>query len=67
MTYSAKMEVVRHLYPDFRISRIEPYTHGQNNDVFIVNQSVVFRFPKYMDGMKQLKAETELLEALFET
>ncbi|WP_235439958.1 phosphotransferase family protein [Paenibacillus sp. DMB20] len=64
MTYAVKMEVVRHLYPDFRINHIEPYTHGQNNDVFLVNQSVVFRFPKYTDGMKQLQTETELLVAV---
>ncbi|WP_307311616.1 phosphotransferase family protein [Neobacillus driksii] len=37
---------------------------GQNNDVLIVNESFVFRFPKYQRGLESLKKETEIVEAI---
>ncbi|MFJ7183166.1 phosphotransferase family protein [Lysinibacillus xylanilyticus] len=35
---------------------------GQNNDVLIVNKSLVFRFPKYKNGIIQLRRETAILK-----
>ncbi|HDR8174187.1 TPA: hypothetical protein QC096_005510 [Bacillus thuringiensis] len=37
---------------------------GQNNDVLIVNDDIVFRFPKYEKGIEKLRLETKLLERL---
>lgn len=37
---------------------------GQNNDVLIVNENIVFRFPKYKEGIVKLIAETKLLEKI---
>ncbi|MED3802220.1 aminoglycoside phosphotransferase family protein [Lysinibacillus xylanilyticus] len=42
---------------DFYLNEI-----GQNNDVLIVNKSLVFRFPKYKNGIIQLRRETEILK-----
>jgi aminoglycoside 2''-phosphotransferase len=55
---------IKQVYPslfikDWRLNEI-----GQNNDVMIVNQSIVFRFPKYHKGIDHLKRETEILEAI---
>ena len=56
------IESIKQVYPDLPI---ETYYHndiGQNNDVVIINKSLVFRFPKYEKGIKQLKRETGILE-----
>ncbi|KGA80533.1 aminoglycoside phosphotransferase [Lysinibacillus fusiformis] len=55
------IENIQSLYSDLSIEDIYPNEIGQNNDVFIVNKSLVFRFPKYKIGINQLKRETEIL------
>ncbi|WP_028593077.1 phosphotransferase family protein [Paenibacillus assamensis] len=57
-------KLIEQKYPELAIEHIEPNTIGQNNDVVIINNSLVFRFPKYVEGIRQLKRETELLEAI---
>lgn len=37
---------------------------GQNNDVVIINDEYVFKFPKYSKGIESLKKETDLLVVL---
>ncbi|WP_377890765.1 phosphotransferase family protein [Alkalihalobacillus sp. R86527] len=49
------------VYPELTIASIVQNTIGQNNDVVIVNDSLVFRFPKYEKGIDALKKETALL------
>jgi len=56
------IENIQSLYSDLCIEDIYPNEIGQNNDVFIVNKSLVFRFPKYKNGIIQLKRETEILK-----
>nr|WP_230584856.1 hypothetical protein [Lysinibacillus sphaericus] len=56
------IENIQSLYSDLSIEDIYPNEIGQNNDVFIVNKSLVFRFPKYKIGINQLKRETEILK-----
>ncbi|MBN8191769.1 phosphotransferase [Bacillus sp. NTK074B] len=53
---------IREVYPDFSITHCEVNQIGQNNDVLIVNRSLVFRFPKYIEGIRKLKTETKVLE-----
>ncbi|WP_430787350.1 phosphotransferase family protein [Virgibacillus flavescens] len=56
------IENVKQVYPDLCIENCKPNDIGQNNDVLIINESLVFRFPKYKLGIVQLKKETEIFE-----
>lgn len=58
------IERIHQVYPDLAITHCEQNDHGQNNDVLIVNESLVFRFPKYEKGIEQLSKETSILEAI---
>jgi aminoglycoside 2''-phosphotransferase len=53
---------IKQNYPNLSIENCYANDIGQNNDVLIVNNSLVFRFPKYRQGIIQLKRETEILE-----
>lgn len=55
---------IKHVYPSLSIKDWQLNEIGQNNDVMIVNKSIVFRFPKYQKGIDNLKRETEILEAI---
>ena len=59
--YNAYLQQV---YPELEIKSAYINEIGQNNDVLIVNDKIVFRFPKYEQGIKQLKQETQLLEII---
>ncbi|NYV68349.1 aminoglycoside phosphotransferase family protein [Bacillus sp. Gen3] len=50
------------VYSDLSIEDFYTNEIGQNNDVLIVNHSLVFRFPKYKNGIIQLRRETEILK-----
>lgn len=56
------IENIKLVYPDLSIEDYHPNDIGQNNDVIIVNNSLVFRFPKYKNGIVQLRKETEILK-----
>jgi aminoglycoside 2''-phosphotransferase len=55
---------IKQVYPDLSIENCEPNDIGQNNDVLIINKSLVFRFPKYKKGIINLKKETAILESI---
>lgn len=59
-------EIIRELYPELEINQIEANDIGQNNDVLFVNNTLVFRFPKYIEGIKKLEKETEVLDHIKE-
>lgn len=56
------IENIKRVYTNLSIEDFQPNEIGQNNDVLIINKSLVFRFPKYKNGIIQLKKETEILE-----
>jgi aminoglycoside 2''-phosphotransferase len=58
------IERIKQVYPSLSILDCQLNEIGQNNDVIIVNGSIVFRFPKYQIGIDNLKKETEILEAI---
>ncbi|MFS0615630.1 hypothetical protein [Lederbergia ruris] len=43
----SRIENIQRVYPDLSIEEFSPNDIGQNNDVFMVNESLVFRFPEY--------------------
>ncbi|MCM3122821.1 MULTISPECIES: aminoglycoside phosphotransferase family protein [unclassified Mesobacillus] len=61
------IESIKKVYPDIYIKDYQLNEIGQNNDVLIVNNSLVFRFPKYKSGIIQLKREAEILEYISKT
>ena len=56
------IENIQSVYSDLSIEDFYPNDIGQNNNVLIVNGSLVFRFPKYKNGIIQLRKETEILQ-----
>lgn len=56
------IEHIQLVYPDLSIEDCYLNEIGQNNDVLIVNDTLVFRFPKYQNGITQLKREMEILQ-----
>lgn len=56
------IEQIQSKHPDLIINDFYVNEMGQNNDVIIVNDSLVFRFPKYKQGIIQLRKETEILK-----
>lgn len=58
------IESIKWVYPNLSIEDWYPNEIGQNNDVLIINNSLVFRFPKYQKGILQLIRETEILEQI---
>jgi len=56
------IENIQSCYSDLSIEDYYLNEIGQNNDVLIVNKSLVFRFPKYKNGIIQLRRETEILK-----
>ncbi|MDG5473720.1 aminoglycoside phosphotransferase family protein [Jeotgalibacillus sp. ET6] len=58
---------IQSVYSDLPIEDYYVNEIGQNNDVLIVNNSLVFRFPKYKNGIIQLKRETEILNYIKDT
>lgn len=60
--FTSYVDRIKQVYPRFSIKDIQLNEVGQNNDVLIVNESFVFRFPKYQQGMDRLKVETTVLE-----
>ena len=49
---------IRAAYPSLEVTSVELNTKRQNNDVLIINNSLIFRFPKYPQVIDQLKLET---------
>ena len=55
---------IRERYPALPIHQIKMNEIGQNNDVIIVNDTFVFRFPKYVEGIRKLEKETKVLDQI---
>ncbi|ASK61013.1 aminoglycoside phosphotransferase [Virgibacillus phasianinus] len=53
---------IKQVYPELMINDIQLNEIGQNNDVLIVDHAIVFHFPKYTQGVEQLREETVILE-----
>jgi aminoglycoside 2''-phosphotransferase len=57
-----KINLIKEKITHLDIKQYDENKQGQNNDVLIVNNEWVFRFPKYREGIKQLKKETAILD-----
>lgn len=56
---------IRAIYPEIPAQTSRPILgHGQNNDILIVDEALLFRFPRYSAGIAALERTTRLLRAI---
>jgi aminoglycoside 2''-phosphotransferase len=55
------LEAIQRAYPELVVTSAAQIDHGQYNLVLQVNDALIFRFPKYPDGIQILARETALL------
>ena len=58
------IDVIERSYPDFAVRSAKANVPGQNNDVLLVNEAFIFRFPKYAEGIEQLATEVAILKGI---
>lgn len=58
------IEFIKEKNPGLSIEKYNFNTEGQNNDVIIINDEYVFKFPKYSNGIEKLKRETDILNVV---
>jgi aminoglycoside 2''-phosphotransferase len=56
------IQVIQQVYPDLAVTSAALLAHGQNNIVLQINETLIFRFPKYPEGIHILRRETALLK-----
>ena len=55
------LDRIKQAYPELGTNNAEFAVEGQNNDVLIVNDSLVFRFPRNQEVVNRLEAECAIL------
>ncbi len=58
------IQTIQRVYPDLLITSATLNNMGQNNDVLVINDSFIFRFPKYAAGLQQLAREAAILQGI---
>ncbi|MCB2297881.1 phosphotransferase family protein [Clostridium tagluense] len=58
------IEIIKETNPYLIIEKYSFNKEGQNNDVVIINDNFVFKFPKYFEGIEKLKREADILNML---
>jgi aminoglycoside 2''-phosphotransferase len=62
---TSSLQVIRRAYPDLPIHSVQPHNHeGQFNNLLIINDELVFRFPRYVDGVASILNETRILSRI---
>ena len=56
------IKYIKEKNPSIIIEKYSYNSEGENNDVVIINDEYVFKFPKYQDGIKKLKIEIDVKE-----
>jgi aminoglycoside 2''-phosphotransferase len=60
-----RLEQIRQVYPDLAVTSARQVEgHGQNNDVLIVDERLIFRFPRYSSGIPALARTVRILRAI---
>lgn len=58
------LQAIHDRYPDFSVDTVISNEQGQNNDILIINDEFIFRFPKYLEGIEQLEIESAVLSGI---
>lgn len=58
-------QTIQNNYPQLKIKSARPHENeGQFNDILIINETYVFRFPRYPVGLETLSAELNVLDSI---
>src|SRR4051794_13124282 len=63
---TAFVSVINRLYPKLTVERARLNQEGQYNYVLIVNDELIFRFPKFAEGIVALEREAAILGCIRE-
>jgi aminoglycoside 2''-phosphotransferase len=66
LTSTALVNVLNRFCPEIEIDRAELNQEGQYNDILMVNNELIFRFPTFAEGVARLKREAAILSRLQE-
>src|SRR5436305_1117458 len=58
------IQVIHDVYPDFKIETLHLNQNGQFNDILVINEEIIFRFPKTPREADKLVTESALLWSL---
>lgn len=58
------IDIIKEKNPCISIEKFSSNNEGQNNDIVIINDEYIFKFPKYSMGIEKLKKETGILNIL---
>ncbi len=60
-----QVQAIHSAYPHLCIETVRPFgDEGQFNNLLIVNERLIFRFPKYVHGIETLRRETYILKRI---
>jgi aminoglycoside 2''-phosphotransferase len=60
----AYLQTISETYPHLPIRKASLQQGGQYNDILILNDEIIFRFPKYSEGMRSLQDEVRILRRI---
>ncbi len=63
-TFSKEVTAIQAAYPELDVTSVELNLDGQYNTVLLVNDELIFRFPRFAAGLEQLQLETKILTAV---
>ncbi len=58
------IQAIHNVYPDLKIEKAQLNQNGQFNDILLVNNKTIFRFPKTLREATKLVTEIRLLRSL---
>ncbi|TYS14153.1 aminoglycoside phosphotransferase family protein [Rossellomorea vietnamensis] len=64
MKVNQLIDIIKRTNPDIQINEIQTNTNGWDNDILILNNKVVFRFPKSKEVAVKVKDEVSLINRL---
>lgn len=64
MTENERLEFIKNSLPNLKINDVHVNNSGWDNDITIINQSLVFRFPKYKKIAERVRREVILVDSL---
>ena len=57
-------ESIEEVCPELGLETVELFRAGQNNELILVNEALIFRFPKFAEGVAGLRREDAILRAV---
>jgi aminoglycoside 2''-phosphotransferase len=62
---AAYLQAIGQAYPDLVIENVRAnFQNGQFNDILVINDELIFRFPKYADSIETLLTEVHILKRI---